>query len=445
MHRSGAAAAQPFFERAIQLKPDLNSAAIDLAGVYRLEGKFDQARAVLDKAVARDPKNFDAMMARASLERAHGSAKAEIAWLERARTTLPSAAEPRLRLIDAYIAAKDTRKALEVANELAQITDQAPQALAALGEAELANKQPQSAVNTLRQLVAMTKDAPLPLVQLSRAYAAAGDPENARAALRTALVQDSGNVIVHGAIVQYALSAKQIDYFLGVARDLGRDRPKEPGIDELEGVLLLNQRHAPEAIAAFTKAIAKGAGRRSVIGLSQAQLLKGDAPASIATLNDWLDRNPGDREVRTALARMLGAVGRLDAAIAEDEKLAAQSPTDALLLNDLAWLYQQKGDARAVETAQTAHDLAPSVPTVADTYGWILVQHGEVEKGLKLLQQVAGKPGDATPAVKYHLAVALDRSGRGGEARKLLDDALASGMAFAEANDAKALRARLGN
>ena len=141
----------------------------------------------------------------------------------------------------------------------------------------------------------------------------------------------------------------------------------------------------------------------------------------------------------------MGASGRNDEAITEHEKLLAEQPNDPLLLNDLAWLYLTVGDKRALPTAQEAHRLAPDLATVDDTLGWVLVQQGDAEGGLKFLEQATTPPSVATPGMKYRLAVAFDRLGRQPEARKVLDEALASGTSFAEAKDAQALRAKLGN
>jgi len=117
----------------------------------------------------------------------------------------------------------------------------------------------------------------------------------------------------------------------------------------------------------------------------------------------------------------------------------------AVSLNDLAWLYLTVGDKRALPTAQEAHRLAPDLAMVDDTLGWVLVQQGDVEGGLKFLEQATNPPSVASPGMKYRLAVAFDRLGRQPEARKALDEALASGTSFAEAKDAEALRAKLGN
>jgi tetratricopeptide (TPR) repeat protein len=76
------------------------------------------------------------------------------------------------------------------------------------------------------------------------------------------------------------------------------------------------------------------------------------------------------------------AIKAYEAAIA----LNARNPAS---LNNLALLYQQTGDSRALATAEQAWQLAPENPIVLDTYGWLLVNNHQVEKGTGLLQQAA--------------------------------------------------------
>ena len=79
--------------------------------------------------------------------------------------------------------------------------------------------------------------------------------------------------------------------------------------------------------------------------------------------------------------------GDPDAAIQSYEQIIETSPNDVGALNNLAFLYYQRGDQRGLELARRAYELAPSHPVVMDTYGWLLVEAGEVERGLPILRE----------------------------------------------------------
>jgi hypothetical protein len=85
------------------------------------------------------------------------------------------------------------------------------------------------------------------------------------------------------------------------------------------------------------------------------------------------------------------------------------------VLNNLAWLKYEEGDAGAVALAKRAHDAAPHDPRITDTYGWLLVEAGKVKEGLALLGPIA--TGNADEQFRMHYAQALARAGRKAEAR----------------------------
>ena len=117
----------------------------------------------------------------------------------------------------------------------------------------------------------------------------------------------------------------------------------------------------------------------------------------------------------------------------EYEAMAADG--NPVVLNNLAWLYMETGDQRAIATAEKALDLAPDNADVADTLGWILVQFGQPERGISYIRQSSQKkPSDAT--VRYHLGVAYLEAGRTQAGRTALEEAIGLGE-FPEIDDAR--------
>jgi Flp pilus assembly protein TadD len=112
-------------------------------------------------------------------------------------------------------------------------------------------------------------------------------------------------------------------------------------------------------------------------------------------------------------------------------------PNNPIILNNLALAYQQEKDARATATAELAFKYAPDSPEVMDTLGWLLVEQGNTARGLPLLQKAASLSPKAD--VRYHLAVALNKSGDKAGARKELEKLLSGNTDFAKVGEAKAL------
>lgn len=81
-------------------------------------------------------------------------------------------------------------------------------------------------------------------------------------------------------------------------------------------------------------------------------------------------------------------------------------PKDARAHNNLANVLLQQGDPAALRHAEQARALAPSQPEVNDTLGWVLVQQGQVEKGLRYLREAALRAPD-DPGIRAHVDQAL--------------------------------------
>ena len=154
-----------------------------------------------------------------------------------------------------------------------------------------------------------------------------------------------------------------------------------------------------------------------------------------------LKANPNDEDARRFLAEVNMGARRYAEAVRDFETLLTMRPRDAKYLNNLAWLYQQLGDKRALATAQEAYILLP-VADVADTLGWILLADGASPTAVVLLRQAYGEAGN-DPRIAYHYAVALQEAGQAGEAGKVLKPVVDSGIRFDERDDAIELLADL--
>jgi FimV-like protein len=75
---------------------------------------------------------------------------------------------------------------------------------------------------------------------------------------------------------------------------------------------------------------------------------------------------------------------------------------------------------------------------VMDTLGWLLVEQGNTSRALPLLQKASGLAPNS-PDIRYHLAVALNKSGDKQGARKELDKLLAQNTPFPQLEEARAL------
>ena len=125
------------------------------------------------------------------------------------------------------------------------------------------------------------------------------------------------------------------------------------------------------------------------------------------------DKHADDRTTRLYFANSLLAEKDFPASTAQFEQLLKLTPNHPVVMNNLAWLYQQQKDPRALGMAEQANKAAPADPIILDTLGWILVEHGKLERAVPLLKQAAAL-APANTDIRDHLGVALGKSGKAG-------------------------------
>lgn len=142
-----------------------------------------------------------------------------------------------------------------------------------------------------------------------------------------------------------------------------------------------------------------------------------DRPGAIEFLTRHLKLFPQDQSSMLFRAELLQR-GEPNEAVPAYEELLSLNPDHVVALNNLAWIYQQLGDSRALKTAERAYELAPNQPAIGDTLGWILLEQ-QPKKALPLLEQAAKELED--PTVQYHYAAALAKNGEKAKAIELLE------------------------
>ena len=98
-------------------------------------------------------------------------------------------------------------------------------------------------------------------------------------------------------------------------------------------------------------------------------------------------------------------------------------------MNDLAWIYHQSNDDRALQTAERAYTLLLENAAIADTLGWIQLDAENIEPALELLEK-AGKAAPQNPEIQYHLAIAYRQSGDPDAAKRILSSLIQADKNF---------------
>jgi putative PEP-CTERM system TPR-repeat lipoprotein len=384
------------------------------------------------------------MLGLAQLAVRQGKESEGLQWLEKAANADAKAFSPRAMLAQYWMARKNADKALIHIKEAVNADPDNPQALYLLGQVQAAKGDLPNAVGTYKKLTARAPRMVQAHIRLAAALLQSNDTKGSRLALDQALKVDPANVDAKRLLIGLALRDKDYARALELAHQVQKAHPKAGVGFALEGEVLMAQRQFKAAAKRYETAYGLGSSGTLAINLHHAYAAAGDRAKGERRIGQWLAEHPQDVAARMYLAEAQLKAGQFPQAAAQYETSLKQNPKNLLALNNLAWLYQQLHDPRAVSTAEQAYTLQPDNPAVADTLGWILIERGDPKRGLELVRKALAKAKAPEAAeMRYHLAVGLDRAGNKAQARTELQALIRSGRSFSKLEEAKALLGRL--
>ncbi len=428
--------ARASFEEAIRHDGSFLPAVQQLAQLAEQAGDRSRAAGYYRTFLGNNPDNERALLSLADLEARGGNADAAVENVERAIAVSPDSVPARLGLARLQLAGGDLQAASSTVDQgLARAPDQADLLLlraqidVAKGDADSARR----IASTLHSLASGRQDAVL-LAAVGQLQARVGQGSLARANLERALaLTDGGSAAALRGLAAIDLAdgrvadaRKRVDAALAAEGDA-------PGPDTrfLNAEVLLAEGRNGEA-EALLEALVQARHRGAVLRRSAMNTQSGEPGRAVSVLEDWLDHRPGDLEAELLLA---DAVMQSDqrAAIGRYERLV--DTNHPVVLNNLAWLYLEQKDPRALGLARRAAEVAPNNADVLDTLGWVLLHHDETGEAVRVLRRSVSLNPD-NPSVQYHLGVALREAGDAAGAKAALTRATQS-ASFPEADAAR--------
>ncbi|MBN9509726.1 MAG: tetratricopeptide repeat protein [Alphaproteobacteria bacterium] len=431
--------ARKALETALQAAPDSARLRLELARVLAMQGRNEAAGEQLALVLKKDPGNLGALASYADMQAATGHLDRAMAAVTAARAAHPE--NPLLAVAYATMQARsgDYDGAYATLDKIGT-SGRGARVQAVRAHFLIAQGRVKEAAEIYRQ---MLQDAPKSLAlrrQTVDLLLAAKEGDAALALARDGLKLNPGNSALQEMVVNVAFRVSGLDAALAEAAKLRADPANLPLARLLKGQAYLAAGRPADAAAAFGAEM--GSEPFGALALAEAQALHaaGKPDAAAERLRAWIAKEP-DAAASDMLASFDIEAHRLDAAQKDLETVLAARPNDPMALNNLAWVYQQKQDPRALALARKAYLLAPTGQT-ADTLGWILAGDGQAETALTLLRQAAARlPGD--PSVAYHLAVALKDTGKPAQAATLLAAVLKTDVKFDEREQARRLQEEL--
>lgn len=430
--------AREALQEGLRIAPGDPTTSINLAQMALAAGDREDASRIYRESLEQNPGHVEISMRLSLLEAERGDADAMRSVLEQAIAAAPEAVQPRLVLGRYLLRQNQPRRVLSLLEPVLEAESENAEMLSLLARAQIASGQNAPALTTVRSLarrIPATADAHQLVGQL---FEQAGDLRAARDQYSQAVELDPAHASSLRHLASLELSQGRTSEALAIARRM-QELPSEAARGfAIEGRVHSVTGRDDDAARSFGKAYELEPSAAHAAALGAAEQRAGRVAEAATLLAARIADHPDEDSVRLQLAQALLTLGDNHAAIREYEELLRTQQDNVVVFNNLAFLYQLEGDRRALELAEQAYALSPENPAVADTLGWILVNEGEVSRGLTLLQR-ARESLPERPEVRYHYAVALAKAGKDSEARAELEDLLKEFDSFEQRSEAEGL------
>lgn len=423
MAEKDVAGARRSYERALQLSPAFLPAARALADLDVQARQPAAAVARLRAVVSADPKQRDAVLLLARLLQQTNAPPADVlAVLDEAIAANPVDPYAYVAKVDFLGAQGDRRAALNAAQDaLGRFPEDRTVVFATARAQEAAGDRPQ-ALASYGKASTLAPDWSAPFLGQASIQVYEKDYAGARTSLERAIQAEPGNVSARLALVDVHLKSGNIAQARGTAADLRQRAPKLVAGYVATASVHLADNDAAGAEKALREGLAATDDRDALVrlyGLLLEQRRAADAEREIV---QWNARHP------TAIAGMMSAA---DVHLARKELKEAErwyraalhlQPENPIVLNNLAWVLGETGDASSVDVARKALEKAPGNPVILDTLGALLADFGKPAEGIAMLTE-ALKSAPNSPVLHMSLAKAQVKAGNSAEARKALETA----------------------
>jgi tetratricopeptide (TPR) repeat protein len=461
-------------------EPDVLLAA--LTSLYLASGKHDEATRALERLRKDHPDSTQTFFAEVTVANAEGRTADAIATLER-WTERNEAPQPLALLANARLRAGNPRDALDAIDRaIAASTEPRKEFQRLRGRILVSLGDYQAAIQAF---AASRGRRPLPLEfvpDLARALYAQGRDDAARKTLQRALDEERP---APAALLLYAREEAERNPIASRAA-LERGIALYPTVPAFTDMLVNAELQAGATEQALARAEAAAerlpdatrvhmtlartlvAAGRMDDAVKRVELIRERWPGQVGVAELYLDvmmrAGRGDQgfqvlaqqhaagslppQGRVILARLHASRGEDAKAIELLRSALGDQPGLAAAQNDLAYMLARRGESlpEATELAQEARANRPDSSEIADTLGYVYLRRELGEAALVQFDaavELAAPESSPWATAQYHRGLALRELGRQAEAIAAIEQALASGAEFGQAQEAHRVLAEL--
>lgn len=457
------------FEKLVKGNPNVLDLRARLIAAYWATNRLDQAEKMVDAVLKKKPKDLDAMLQRGELYMATGRYGQSQAELNDVLGLRPESAQVHYALAKLNQARGADLGYRQELTEVIRLDPALLQARLELAERLMAASAPDSALKTLDEAPANQKNTLAvlgtrnwALLALKRFDALRKNVKAGLASARTAefLLQDGwvkmqdrdfagARASIEEAIKNAPSDARGLDALAALytnqkqtgelakrLQQLGQES-KSAEIKYFVGNWMLRngQRDGAKEFFLAAKSV-DPTFHEADLALTLMDIADGKLDNARTVLTGLIARRDQDVTLRAREAAVETASNHVPEAIEQYRNILAIDRNNIYALNNLAYLLANRNQSdEALAYAQQAKELAPGLPEVEDTLGWVLYRKAIYGEAVAHLEAAVKKSSD--PAIQYHLGLSYLKAGKRGQGEQVLRNALRVAPNLTEAQEAR--------
>ncbi len=358
------AGAEIVFRTALARNPVFAPANSDLAALYAMRGRTDDAKKVYTDLLSRKAMDTTALLGLADIAIAEKKWSQATDLLNSARTADKFDPTPGLKLIGLYGLRRDWKSAKAIAAELNGQFPRDVNVLVALARAQLESGDMDAAISSYKLAHRLAPDS----IPIRSSYVAllkqAKYFREAWDVLQEAVVRNPQNTSLKAELIRGDAEIDGVDGAVSRAREFAASDPGNNIYDLVSAELYENAGRAGDAVALLEKATtARPADDGLAVALFQLFTRMGDFTKAETVLTSRLQTDPNNSAAGSALAPLYLVTGRPDDAKKLYNELLSQRPDDVAALVGLAGIViAEKKWPEAMGYIGRARAIAPNDP-----------------------------------------------------------------------------------
>jgi putative PEP-CTERM system TPR-repeat lipoprotein len=437
--------AQTYIKQALSLKPNLISAKINLASTYFLQNEFAQSIKILDEILVFNPRYTPALLLLAKIQLTKGELQPALTNYRKVLISNRQNIEALEGYTSVLLAKNELTNALTQLNKLSNIQANHPKYVIQKAQIYLTLKDDINSQHEITKLTRLATGNAALLIALSKLQILANDLPAAIESLNSAQQAQPKSLKLGVQFAELLLNNKQTELATKQVKLLVRKFPGSADVTFLQARLAEQQGNLEQANTLYLKTLEMNDQYELALAKMYALIGHGvpDTPFK-NKIDSIVETYPERYFPRNLLAQYYYYKGEFkDAAYHYEILLKHQAlPNKAAMLTRLANTYMFSDLETSFTYAKQAFELDATDQQVLTTYGWLLTQKKQANKGLELLRKALAR-GQQNPAIHYYIAASLEQLGLTQEAKSELETLFAKKVLIAENDQAKALYDKL--